>query len=214
MPSKKNAPPPRLRVRRTGRVKTLETLGERASVVRDLGPKSPLCAAGSPAAAALAEVGTTHDAAKAADAEATTAEHTAEAKRTTANIAALALADALGLYEHHVELRAGSPDEAQGAGVVVMVEKSYDLEAPRGLRVTVNHDTTGVATARILLATGLTSTVLELSSDGGVTFKEYPGVGAVRKMAGLAIGSYQARAAHLRGSERSPYTTPVVFTIK
>ena len=214
MPAKKTAPLPRLRVRRTGRRRSLKTLGQRADVFRELGSKSLLFTSNPTFAAVVTAVGTAHDAAKTADADASVAEQTADAKRTEANTRRLELADAMGLYEHHVEMLATSSDDAQALGVVVLVEKTYTLDAPKGIRVVVDHDNTGAAVVRVRRAPGLENVVIEVSSDGGATFHEVPGTGANRPISGPAVGSHQARAAHQRGTERGPYTAAVVFTIK
>lgn len=114
----------------------------------------------------------------------------------------------------HVEQRATKPEDVQGLGFEVADRTSHDIAPPVAVSVKYDRAKKDIG-VRIKRAPGMKHCVTEIS-DNAVeprVWTRLPGLASVRKIGNLAPGSYAVRAASVRATEESVFTTPVFVIV-
>lgn len=107
------------------------------------------------------------------------------------------------------------PEDITGLGMAVLGRETYTLAAP--VEVNARFDiTTGLIHIHVKKAPGMRNCLVEISSDPADprSWLRLPGIGAIHTLRGYAPGTYWVRAASVRASDQSEFTTPVPVTVK
>jgi hypothetical protein len=113
--------------------------------------------------------------------------------------------------EHH----AATPEEIQGAGFVLLIPNNNGLAMLDGVKAAFDA-ALGVIDIEVLHPAGVTRCLLEFSPDPvtPTSWQRVAGDGLRRKLSGFAPGTYWFRAATVRASAQSAFTTPIAVVVK
>jgi len=114
-----------------------------------------------------------------------------------------------------VEHYATTPADIQGVAYVLLIPNNNGLAMLSGM--TVRFDPVlGLVDIEMKHPAGVTRCLLEVSPDPvtATSWQRVSGDGLRRKLSGYAPGTYWFRAATMRASAQSPFTTPISVVVK
>ena len=122
---------------------------------------------------------------------------------------------AYDLYVAYVERLASTSEEVNGLGLTVLHRASYAIVPPLEVRARFSPDESAVQIS-VTPAPGLRNCVVEVSHDAAEprSWARLLGVGSRHHLKNLPPGTHWVRAAHVRATEQSAFTAPVVVIVR
>jgi hypothetical protein len=181
--------------------------------VKDQAPKSPIYKQNTEVQAAADSVMAETDLLTTAIADTIKAEAALKKARTALSTAIVRWDATFDVYLATGGKACSSADEGAGLGFKAQKRTRRPLVPP--LSIKLRHDTErNLLRIAVKRAPGRWSTLIQVSHDGGVTWTQLDGHGALQAIASPAPGPWLVRAASATATERSEFTAPAAITVK
>lgn len=194
---------------------SIKTRTDRAHVVATSAPKSPLYQSNPTLAASSIELAKAGDELAQADDGVNAAEATLATARWLRDTKQAEYDAVYGVYAANVERVASAPEEVTALGMLVLDKGSYDLLVPTEVQVRFDP-VKGQVRIHVKLGPGLHNAVVDISTTPGdpASWTRLQGIGTIHTLSGYAPGTYWVRAATVRSTEQSEFTSPVSVIVK
>jgi hypothetical protein len=205
----------RLRVDTGVDKQTTKTRTDRATKVATVAPGSPLFQSQPAIKDASASLILAGNDLSDADHGVTAAEAVVAQKRGEREAKRAAFDAAYDIFTALVSRHVETPEQIQGLGLDVFDRTSHTLVPP--VEVSARFDTVkSLLRIYVKQAPGKQACVVDVSQNPAdpASWKRIPGIGANRALPGYAPGTYWLRAASVRASEQSDFTTPIPVVVK